>query len=970
MGDGERSLRFELLGSLRAFRNGEEVALGWPRQQAVLAALLIRAGQVVSRDELVDAVWGMDPPATAANVVHAYVAKLRKILEPDRVHRAPAQVLTSSGRGYVLHVAPGQLDLKIAEQHLLAARRARESNEPSECVTALDAALALWHGLPLTGVPGPFAEIQRARLTEMRMAALEDRAEVLLDSGSRAGLIGELATLAAEHPLRERLAGLLMLALYRDGRPAEALACYQRTRRLLVDELGVEPGPYLRRLHQDILQNRDSGSDGRPKPPEPQNQQKLQKPQTPSKPNNPPKTSEHPIPLETKPPVPRQLPAHTPYFVGRATELDRLTTLGASSRQPGTVMISVINGSAGIGKTTLAVYWAHRAARRFPDGQLYVNLRGFDPTGTPLDPAEAIRGFLGALNTPPERIPATLDAQAGLCRSLLAGKRMLMVLDNALDEDQVRPLLPGSPGCLVVITSRNMLTGLAAEGADLLSLDILTRPEARQLLARRLGRERIAAEAEAAGELIELCARLPLALTVAAARAATPPYPSLAAIATELRDACSRLDALDAGDAATSVRAVFSCSYSHLDADAARTFRLLAVHPVPEVGLPAAASLVGAPIPHALQALRVLTRAHLVTEHSPGRFTFHDLLRAYATGQANLVDSPADRRLAVHRVLDYYLHTAHAAARVLHPIRDLPALEPHEPGVTPERFADRNKALAWCEAEQTILLAVITMAASHGFDKHAWQIPWILKTFLERRANWHDYATTQYTALAAAQRLGDLAAQAGAHLGIGWACTQLHVYDEARVHFERAFGVYAQVRDLPGQALARRRVGWMLGLQHRWAEATGHAARSLDLYRAAGDLIGQGQALNSLGWYHVRLGDLHRALSYCREALDLQLETGDEYGEADTRDSLGYANHQLGDYAEAITCYRHALDLYRKLFDPCGQAETLDRLGDTHQALADTKAARHAWKQALAVFDQLRHPEADNVRAKLARVVV
>ena len=961
MGDDGGSLRFEVLGSLRAFRDGDEVALGWPRQQAVLAALLIRVGQVVSRDELVDAVWGMDPPVTAANVVHAYVAKLRKILEPDRVSRAPAQVLTSSGHGYVLHLAPGQLDLKIAEQHLMAARRARESNELSECVTALDAALALWRGLPLTGVPGPFAEIQRARLTEMRMAALEDRAEVLLDSDRPAGLIGELATLAAEHPLRERLAGLLMLALYRDGRPAEALACYQRTRRMLVDELGLEPGPYLRRLHQDILQNRGNASDGHPKPPEPQ------KPAESPKPAEPQKHPQPPI-LEAKPVVPRQLPAHTPYFVGRTTELDRLTTLGTTSRQPGTVMISVINGSAGIGKTTLAVYWAHRAARRFPDGQLYVNLRGFDPTGTPLHPAEAIRGFLGALNTPPERIPATLDAQAGLCRSLLAGKRMLMVLDNALDENQVRPLLPGSPGCLVVITSRNMLTGLAAEGADLLSLDILTRPEARQLLARRLGHQRTAAEPEAADELIELCARLPLALTVAAARAAAPPYPSLAAIATELRDACSRLDALDAGDAATSVRAVFSCSYSHLDADAARTFRLLAVHPVPEIGLPAAASLVGAPIPHALQALRVLTRAHLVTEHTPGRFTFHDLLRAYATDQANLVDSPADRHLAMHRVLDYYLHTAHAAARALHPIRDLPVLEPHEPGVTPERFADRNKALAWCEAEQTILLAVITMAARHGFDKHAWQIPWILKTFLERRANWHDYATTQYTALAAAQRLGDLAAQAGAHLGIGWACTQLHVYEEARVHFERGFSVYAQVRDLPGQALARRRVGWMLGLQHRWAEATGHAARSLDLYQAAGDLIGQGQALNSLGWYHAQLGDLHRALSCCRLALALQLETGDEYGEADTRDSLGYVNHQLGDYAEAIACYQQALDFYRKLFDPCGQAETLDRLGDTHQAIGDTKAARHAWQQALAVLDQLRHPEADNVRAKLSRV--
>jgi tetratricopeptide (TPR) repeat protein len=672
-------------------------------------------------------------------------------------------------------------------------------------------------------------------------------------------------------------------------------------------------------------------------------------------------------------PVPRQLPASTAHFVGRADELKELTGLldqGAAGTgtgaTAGTVVISAIGGTAGIGKTALALHWAHRVADRFPDGQLYVNLRGFDPAGSPVQPAAAIRGFLDAFEVDPGRIPVSLEAQVALYRSLIASRRVLVVLDNARDADQVRPLLPGSETCMVTVTSRSQLSGLVAQrGARPLTLGLLTVAEARELLARSLGPDRVTRESAAVDELIGLCAKLPLALSVVAARAATQPGFPLAVLADELRDARRRLDALDAGDLTTNVRAVFSWSYQYLDASAARMFRLLSLHPGPDISLPAAASLAGIPPRQARAALAALTRAHLVTEYVPGRFAFHDLLRTYAAEQTGAMHSDAECRDAIRRVLDHYLHTAYAGARLLDPHRDPISLAPPRPGTAPEDLASYAQALAWFGTEHRVLLAAVAQAADTGFDAHAWQLPWTLADFFNRRGHWHDWVATQNVALAATRRLGDLEGEAAARRSLGRACIRIGACADADTHLRHAVDLYGRLGDPVGQAHAHRGLSMVHDEQARHAEALSHAQQALGLFRAAGHRVGQADALNAMGWKNIQLGDPRQALSCCQQALELYQNLGQRDGEAATQDSLGYAHHHLGNHRQAIGCYQQALNLFRELGDRYYEAVILTHLGDTRLATGDTEAARGAWRQALAIVDDLHHPDADQVRAKL-----
>src|SRR5271166_2220823 len=469
---GLESLRVGVLGPVRAWLSGRELPPGPPRQQAVLGMLAMRANRVVSRDELVDAVWGQQAPASAEGGVHTYVAGLRRVLEPNRSRRGPSQVLASAGAGYVLRLDPGQVDAIVFERSLQNGRRLRTSGDLNGAITALEIALGEWHGSAFAGVPGPFAGAERVRPAELRSAAAEERAEVLLDLGRHEQAVPELAALVAEHPLRERMRGLLMIALYRCGRQAEALQAFHEARQVLADELGLDPGPELSRIHQQILAlDPDLEAPGRDRPPAP--------------------AAASPSPD----PAPAQLPLEAPGFSGRHAELDRMLRVAGPAPgeepgepPPGTVQIIAITGTAGVGKTALAIRFARQVAKRFPDGQLYTNLRGFDPSGSATSPGDALRHFLDALTVPPQRMPADLEARAALFRSMLDGKRVLIVLDNARDTNQVRPLLPGSPGSLVVVTSRSQLTGLvAAEGATPLSLDVLTEDEAHELLGHRLG---------------------------------------------------------------------------------------------------------------------------------------------------------------------------------------------------------------------------------------------------------------------------------------------------------------------------------------------------------------------------------------------------------------------------------------------------------------------------------------------------
>jgi tetratricopeptide (TPR) repeat protein/transcriptional regulator with XRE-family HTH domain len=679
-----------------------------------------------------------------------------------------------------------------------------------------------------------------------------------------------------------------------------------------------------------------------------------------------------------RPVVPAQLPADVAGFTGRVAALAQLDALlarwdgfrggAAAAVQPSAaVVISAVSGTAGVGKTALAVHWAHRVVDRFPDGQLYVNLRGFDPGGRMMTPAEAVRGFLDALGVPPPRIPTDLDTQAGLYRSLLAGTRTLVVLDNASDVEQVRMLLPGSATCLALVTSRNQLTGLvAAEAAHPLTLDLLDADEARQLLVGRLGADRVAAEPDAVEQIITACARLPLALAVAAARAQQTGFP-LAAISTELADARQRLDALDTGDPAGQVRAVFSWSYQALTSPTARLFRLLGLHPGPDISAPATASLAGIPLPQARPLLAELARASLIVEHQPGRYTLHDLLHAYANSLTHRLDPETERRTATHRLFDHYLHTGHAATVLLRPGDPIP-LTPPRPGVGPEALADHQQALTWFTAEHRVLLAAVHHAAATGFDTHTWQLAWTLDDFLDWRGLWHDYATAQLTALAAAERLADPTAQAHTHRLLGRVYISLGRFDDALTHLQRALDLHRQIDDRAGQAWAHNCLAVMCHEQSRDADALDHTEQALDLFRAAGHRPGEATALNNIGWYHGRLGDHQQALTSCRQALTLFQKYGSRYGQASAWDSLGYAHHNLGQHAQAITCYQHALDLLQGLGDRYEKSNTLTRLGDTHHATGNHTAAHHTWQHALDILTDLDHPKADTVRTKLASV--
>jgi DNA-binding SARP family transcriptional activator/Tfp pilus assembly protein PilF len=958
-----------------AWSSGRELDVGQPRQQAVLAILAMRANRVISRGELVDAVWGPDAPPTAEGGIYTYIAGLRRVIEPGRSARGSGRVLVSTRAGYVLHLVPGQPDAVAFDQHLGRARQLRKSGDLAAAAGALDAALGLWRGAAFAGVPGPFAETERIRLSELRSAAAEERADVLLSLGRHEEVVPDLTAMVADHPLRERMRGLLMIALYRSGRYAEALRTYADGRRVLADELGIDPGSELSRIYQQVLTsdpaldlsaagNAGNGHAGG-------GADQLARA---GEPGSPPEGGTDPVPplasSEAGVPVPAQLPLDAQGFSGRQDELRLLHAMLPSARPAGeqeSVPVVVISGTAGIGKTALAIRFGRQVARRFPDGQLYVNLRGLDPGMQPIAAGAALHSFLTALAVPAHRIPAAAEERAALFRSLVDGKRFLVVLDNAAHAAQVRPLLPGSPGCLVVVTSRNEMAGLVAvEGAALVTLDVLGPAEAREMLARRLGADRVAAEPEAAEEIVRACACLPLALSIAVGRAAGRPKRPLTELAAELRDARGRLDALEADDAATDMRAVLSWSYDQLSETAARMFRLLGLHPGPDISLSAAASLAGIPRAEAGVALRELARTHMVAEHVPGRFTFHDLLRAYAADQAERHDSAEERSAATRRVLDHYLHTAMAASQRFSPFRSPLRLDKPAPGVLPADVADRDQAMAWYDAEAWVVLALIDYAGANDFDTHAWQLPWALGPFFNRRGHWRSYTSSQQTALQAAHRLGDTLALAHAHHLMGHAQLQLNDYDEAEPNFRRALDLFRELGDRANEAMVLNGLAGMLEKQGRYQEALAVALDALRMLKAAGHWWTQATLENGVGWLYAHLGQYEQALSHCQRSLSLHRESGHRGGIGDALDSLGYVYRNQGDLAQAKAHYQQAIDVYREIGAPFGEGNSLTGLGEVLAEQGDTGAARAAFLAATAILDTLPHPLADQVRTKLA----
>jgi DNA-binding SARP family transcriptional activator/tetratricopeptide (TPR) repeat protein len=974
-------VKFSLLGPLRMVYGERSTSIIRPRRRAVLAYLLLNANRPVSNDRLVEALWQGAPPITAREQIQSDISALRRAIREF----GDAEPIVSTAAGYSMTISPGGLDLDDFVSGVDQARAAVATGDIHRAADLVQQALGLWRGPALADGVGGYVSAAQVRLEEQRISAEEYLAELELARGHHDGIVERLAELAAEHPLREVLRGHLMLALYRCGRRAEALAAGRDLRWLLVEQAGLDPGPSIadlerRMLNDDpllraprayrppvqqlpadvrdfvgrdaelkhiadaltaaasrtelaILRDRPSGTDHR-------------------------KTAAQP----------RELPRDVPHFVGRTHALAQLDSRLAEhdSRSGGPAMISAIVGSGGVGKTALAVHWAHRVGDHFPDGQLYVNLRGFDPTGPVMPPAEAIRRFLSALAVPAERIPVDPDSQVSLFRTLLAAKCMLILLDNARDADQVRPLLPGAPGCVVVVTSRTMLTGLvAAEGAYPLSLDLLSQEESRELLSRRLG-DLVATDPGPVDEIIACCARLPLALAIVAARAITEPQLSLAAIAGRLRDCPDRLDTLSTSDMpATDLRTVFSWSHQALGATAARLFTVLGLHPGPDISIGAAASLATLSVDAARSALSDLVRAHLIEEHAPGRYALHDLLRAYAAELAQTTIPANERRAATRRMLDHYLHSAYAADRLLEPARETISLIPAESGVAAEHLADRTQALAWFTAEHAVLRAAVDHAAGHDFPAHCWQLAWSLFDFFDRHGLWHELLAVHQTAVDAARPLADPAVEIIIYRILARACIQLGRFDEAHSHLHHALTLADAAGDVLSQANIHNSLGHLRVREGRHEKALHHARLAVDLFRAVGRRHGEANTLNGVGWCYAMLGDHQQALAYCQEALRLLEELDDVVGQAHTWDSLGYIHHQAGHHDQAVACYEKALGLDRRLGARRNEAEHLANLGDAHRASGNLHAARDAWQQALTVLEQIDHPDIDLLRTKL-----
>jgi DNA-binding SARP family transcriptional activator/tetratricopeptide (TPR) repeat protein len=902
------------------------------RERAVLATLLLHANEVVLIDDLVEALWGALSPPSAEMTVRNYVKRLRQVLgEPGG-----SRIGTGAG-GYLIRVEAGEFDVARFEALAGAARAAARAGRWDQVSRQARAALSLWRGDPLVDAGSKvLADREAPRLAEMRLQVLEACLDADVRSGDHAKVIPELHRLVQMYPLREHLHATLMLALYRCGQQGDALAAYRNVRQVLVAELGVEPGPNLRELHQRIL-----AAD-------------------PSLAVTEPARATEAAPRRH---TPRELPPTVQDFTGRSAELEALTRLLERLDAQGdeAIVISAIGGTAGVGKTALAVQWAHQVAARFPDGQLYVNLRGYDP-GQPVPAARALARFLSALGVCGPDIPPEPDARAARYRSMLAGKQMLIVLDNAGSADQVRPLLPGTRTCTVLVTSRDALAGLVArDGATRLDLDVLPLHDAVALLRTLIGL-RVDAEPGAAAELAGQCCRLPLALRVAAELAASRPATSLSGLTAELADLRTRLDLLAAGgDPRAQVRTVFSWSYHHLDPDAARTFRLLGLHPGPNFDAYAAAALTGTTIQQARWALDVLTRAHLLSPASSGRYGMHDLLRGYASELANSLDTGQEQHVALSRLLDHYLHTAAAAMDTLFPAeRHRRPRIPSPPAPAPP-VAEPAAARAWLDGQRAALAAATAHAAAHGWPGHATRLAATLSGYLLNGGHLPEGLAVFSHALSAARRSGDRAAEATALDNIGLVNWNLSRFQLAADHHWQAVALFRAAGERGGEARALANIGLAETLLGHYEQAARHQQEAVVIHRDTGDRLGEARALGSLGLARQVQGRCEEAAGYHQQSLELFRKLGDRQGEGYALARLGGIDLRLGRYQHAAGYLQRALALFQEIVDPGGESEMLCMLGEVHLGLGGYQQAAGNFEQALGISRAIGDPvlEAD-----------
>jgi len=946
------------LGTVDAVDGGRSIDPGTPRQRCVLAVLLLSPGRPVQVDAMVDCVWGDDPPRQARNTLYSYVARLRRALRKAAGGRS-VELRHRSG-GYALEVAPERVDLfRFRGLRRRANDAARDGDDPG-AVRLFRDGLALWRSMPLSGLPGGWAERMRAGLVSERLAALGGYAEAALRLGLHADLVGELGEVLLEHPTAETLAAPLMRALDRSGRQSEAIEVYGRTRQRVREELGTEPGSQLQALYLELLRRRplfdvDAPGGGPPAPP-------------------------------GQPPT-RHLPTRVADFTGRSAERRWLEGLVNADERTG-----AINGMAGVGKTALAVDAAYRFADRYPDAQLWLDLHGHTPGQVPLDPAAALDTLLRRLGVPAERIPADSNERAALWRAELAGRRCVVVLDNAVSAAQVRPLLADAPGTLVLVTSRCRLVGL--EGVRSLSLDVLPPAEAAEFLVQVAGGHRVAGDRAALAEAVRLCGYLPLAIRVAGARLQHRPTWMVTHLVARLSDERRRLAELTAED--LSVATSFALSYEQLSGDQRRAFRLLGLFPGADLDAHAAAALVGVDLPAAERLLEDLVDTNLLEQPEPGRYRFHDLLRHHAGHTAQDEEPDSARHDATGRLLDFYLAVADVAAgrlsprprrdtvRLAAPPADLPALE------------SREQAMAWLDAERSNLVAVVGLAAREGWWEHAWQVPARLWHFYYLRGHLTEWVETHRLALTAALHLADPVAEARSrtYLGVGWrwaghlhdaldqleralplhraAGDQIHEaatlnslgvtygalgrYPEAMAAYRDSARLWAALGDALGEGTARNNLGELLTRLRRPTEAVAKLRVARDLLRTTGTLHSEADPLRNLGEAYSLLGQPDESLESCRQALALIRAAGGRRAEATMLNSLGVVHRRAGQIAQAVVAHEQALELARRVGTRVDETEILNDLGISCRLAGHPDRALDAHRQALALARRIREP--------------
>ncbi|MER6343571.1 BTAD domain-containing putative transcriptional regulator [Streptomyces sp. NPDC001595] len=958
------ALRFGVLGPVRAWRGDEPLNTGSPQQRALLAALLLREGRTATAAELIDALWGDEPPSQALAAVRTYASRLRKALD--------ATVLVSESGGYAIRgLGDGALDLAAAQELAAQADRAKAAGDLCHAREVLNRALARWDGETLAGVPGPYAEAQRVRLEEWRLRLLETRLDMDLEQGCHAEAVSELTALTAAHPLRERLRELLMLALYRSGRQAEALAVYADTRRLLADELGVDPRPGLRELQQRILRA-DPG---------------LAEPSAPAA---------EPAVVAVRP---AQLPATVPDFTGRSSLVSELSEVLTSAE--GRVMaVSALAGIGGVGKTTLAVHVAHQARQAFPDGQLYVDLQGAGPRAA--EPETVLGSFLRALGTPDPSIPDSLEERSALYRSVLDGRRVLVLLDNAKDAAQIRPLLPGTDGCAALVTSRVRMVGLA--GAHLVDLDVMSPDEALALFTRIVGAERVASEREAALDVVAACGFLPLAIRIAASRLAARRTWTVSVLAAKLADERRRLDELQAGDLA--VKATFELGYGQLEPAQARAFRLLGLADGPDISLTAAAAVLNLPADETEDLLESLVDTSLLESAAPGRYRFHDLVRLYARACAERDEEPpSEREAALSRLLDFYLATAAGVYAIERPGDRLVdhLAETHTLGLT---FPDRHTARDWLYSEAAPVLACVRQSTGGDSLRRAVDLLWAAVDLAESGANPKEYEAVAEALRDAARDASDGRSEGRALLILANARHWSGQFDQAAMEARQALRLAEAASDPMPCCWAANLLGVFAFYQSRYDEAEEHLERAVAEFRSCGDLSGAAAALCNLSRLHLETGRAESAVHLARQGTETYEGLGHLLKAANGHYALGMALSKSGRPADATAHLRQALPVFRASRQRLWEGMTLFRLAEVDllaqrpaQAAANAEMAlgplkeiggewrrgnvltvlgkaltgigqsgraRVCWSEALGIYERLNSPEAAEVRTLLA----